>query len=133
MTAKVVEKKKVGRKTKLVPQVTDKLFEALKLGATRRAACAYAGISEETLYKWINDFPEFSECCTRAEDSAEMGFTKVIQECAMNGDWKAAESWLKRRRRGDWSDGVDHTSSDGSMTPTAIQIIPYVKPDSDSA
>ncbi len=133
MTAKVAEKKKVGRKTKLVPQVTDKLFEALELGATRRAACAYAGISESTLYEWIDDFPEFLESCTRAEDSAEMGFTRVIQQCAMNGDWKAAESWLKRRRRGDWSDGVDHTSSDGSMTPTAIQIIPYVKPDSDSA
>lgn len=98
------EKPALGRETKRTPELEKKLFEALVDGCTRRAACAYAGIAESTLYEWLKDFPEFSESLICAENQAEAGYTRVIAECARNGDWKAAESWLKRRRRDDWAD-----------------------------
>lgn len=96
-----------GRKTKRTPELEEKIFEQLQLGCTRRAACAVAGISEETFYCWMREIPEFSELVVAAENQAEAGFTNVIQKAAAAGDWRAAESWLKRRRRDDYGDSVD--------------------------
>ena len=129
MATKAIQPKSAaGRKTKRTPETEAKLILALKKGNTRRAACAYAGIGESTLNDWINDNPEFSAALTRAEDAAEFGYVDVIQECANNGDWKAAAWWLERRRKTDYSakQELDHTSSDGSMTPPkAFTFVPY--------
>lgn len=125
-----------GRPTKRTPETEAKLLFALRKGNTRRAACAYAGIGESTLNDWVNEFPEFSAACTRAENESEFGYIDVIQECANNGDWKAAAWWLERRRKAEYSakQEVDHTSSDGSMTPPqAFTFVPYVSTDTDSA
>lgn len=118
MPAKLASKKKPGRKSKYTPQVTEKIFEALQCGCTRRAACASAGIGESTLNDWLNAYPEFSAACTRAEDLAEVGYTKVIQECSVNGDWKAAAWWLERRRKEEFSSRAELTGKDGG----AIQV-----------
>lgn len=136
-TPKKTATAKLGRKTKRTPEVEAKLFEALRLGCTRRAACAYAGIHAGTLCDWANDFPEFSEAITRAEDEAEAGFSIVIQRAAANeGDWKAAAWWLERRRKEDYSarQEVEHAGKDGGPIPVAFQFVPAnVSPDTDSA
>lgn len=133
-TAATKPKSAAGRPTKRTPETEAKLLRALRKGNTRRAACAHAGIGESTLNDWVNEFPEFSAACTRAENESEFGFVDVIQECANNGDWKAAAWWLERRRKAEYSvkQEIDHTNSDGSMRPTAYQFVPYVKPDQDS-
>ncbi len=124
--------KSLGRKTKRTPSVEGALFLALREGCTRRAACAAAGISHDTLYAWINEFPDFSDAVTRAEYQAEVGFTRVIQKAATEGDWKAAESWLKRRRKDDWSERTETTGPDGGPVPVAFQFVPYAGPDTDN-
>ena len=122
-----------GRVSKKTPEVEAKLLLALQKGNTRRAACAYAGICESTFNDWLNENMEFSASCTRAENVSEFGYIDVIQECANNGDWKAAAWWLERRRKSDYSvrQELDHTSSDGSMKPSAVTFIPYVSNDPD--
>lgn len=108
----------IGRPTKKTPVTEKKLFDALRRGNTRRAACAYAGISEQTLSEWSNSFPEFSEACTRAENAAECGFVDVIQEAADAGDWKAGAWWLERRRKQDYASRSELTGKGGA----AIQV-----------
>ena len=93
-----------GRHTKRTPETEAKLFQALSLGATRKAACEYVGIGVSTLHDWCTEFPEFSEALTQAEAKAEMTCVASVVSAAAKGDWRAGESWLKRRRREEWGD-----------------------------
>lgn len=76
------------------------------------AAAESVGISCETFRLWMNDNLGFFGAVTRAEAEAEAFFTQTILKAAQGtpssaGDWRAAESWLKRRRRADWGDKID--------------------------
>lgn len=116
MKKKAVAKKPpvaLGRKTKRTPEVAARIIDALKKGNTRRAACAYAGISDQTLANWCADSLDFLEALTRAENVAEFGYVDVIQECANNGDWKAAAWWLERRRKLEYSARQEVTGANG--------------------
>jgi hypothetical protein len=45
--------KKIGRPSKLTPEVEARLLQALSVGAFRKTAAAYAGIGRSTLYRWV--------------------------------------------------------------------------------
>lgn len=53
------EEKKIGRPTVCTPEVIHSLKQAFSIGSTDIEACAYAGISEKTLYNYCNEHPEF--------------------------------------------------------------------------
>ena len=77
------------------------------------AAAESLGIGYETFRRWMSDYEEFWGAVTRAEAEAEAMFTAVIAKAARGtdkepGDWRAAESWLKRRRRVEWGDNITH-------------------------
>lgn len=109
------------RKTKLNPEVQQKICDALRAGNTRRASCTYVGIAEQTFYNWISrgekpelrkdgqpkkseePFIEFLEAVTRAESECEVWHVANIKKQA-SGDWRASVEWLKRRKRDDWSE-----------------------------
>jgi len=88
-------------------------MDALRKGNTRRASCASAGISDETLANWAKDSLDFLDALTRAENLAEIGYLDVIQESSLNGDWKAAAWWLERRRKAEYSSRTEVTGADG--------------------
>ena len=90
---------KAGRPTGLTPQVRNTILKAVENGCYAHVAAAKAGITEKTLYEWINrgesgeePFREFSEClltsCANAEDRV-LGILKSAQEGSIDGDWKA--------------------------------------------
>jgi len=84
-----------------VPLVAGKILAALAAGATRRAACAFAEISEATFSNWLKEFFEFSEQVAFAEGKAEFHYTSALAAAA-GQDWRAAAFWLKHRRREEW-------------------------------
>jgi hypothetical protein len=94
----------MARPTKRTNETQEKLFEALREGSTRRAACAHAGICEDTLANWLKSFSGFSDRLTREEGLAEKAMADALFRSAKTGDWRAAESWLKRRRPAEWGD-----------------------------
>jgi hypothetical protein len=101
----------VARPTKYTPERVKAITDALVSGSTRTAACGNGDITLETLADWMSRYPEFSVTVTRAEAKAELRFTNTLAAAAAGtdevpGDWRAAESWLKRRRRDDWGDTV---------------------------
>lgn len=97
-----------GRKTKRTPEVEKRILDALRVGATQRDAAAAAGIDETTLWRWKEAFADFAESVTRAEGAcAARMAARIYQEATKDdGDWRASESWLKRRRRDEWGDNV---------------------------
>lgn len=117
--------------SKFTPARQRAILDGLRVGMTRTAAVSRAEITLQTLGEWIEDNLEFSLAVTRAEAEAEARFTSVMEKAAQphevvetttttndkgevvtkevirsEFDWKAAESWLKRRRRADWGDNV---------------------------
>lgn len=97
-----------GRKTKRTPEVEKRIVDALRVGASRKDACDAAGVGERTFYEWLEDFPQFSQAVTHAEGACASLMAATIYEAARGQkDWRAAESWLKRRRREEWGDSLD--------------------------
>lgn len=124
-----------GRRTKRTPQREKAILDGLRAGMTRVAAASRGEIHRETLDEWMDHFPTFSDAVTRAEAEAEARFTstmaqaaaphEVVETTTTQGpdgtvtktvirrefDWRAAESWLKRRRRADWGDNQEVTGT----------------------
>ena len=91
-----------GRPTKLTSEVQEKLCTALKAGNTRRAACGYAGISEDSFARYLRSSADFAEAIRKAEADAEVECVAIIRKCMRDGLWGPAAWWLERRRHEDW-------------------------------
>ena len=104
----------MARPTKYTEDIVKRICDALAEGCTRRAAYGSVGIDQTTFLAWIERYSDFSNSVTLAEAEAEAKFTKSLWKSATgyNSDWRAAESWLKRRRREEWGDNVQSAMPD---------------------
>jgi hypothetical protein len=80
-----------------VPEIIDKILNAIAVGAPFTHACNYAGISFETFNEWRKGKPEFSEQVKEAEGKAVIGWLARIEQAAKEGNWTAAAWKLERR------------------------------------
>jgi transposase len=92
----------VARPTKYTPERAQQIVDALTAGNTRRAAAAAAGVSEDSLERWLGRFAGFAGAIQKAEAEAELDHVGTIQAAAANGSWQASAWWLERRRSDDW-------------------------------
>lgn len=135
---------KRGRRVKRTVEIDKKIETALATGNTRRAACAFAGISEDTFGRWIEKYADFADLVARSEARCEVQMTAIIYKASQERevtvtktvrrgndvitetvvkkefDWKAALAWLERRKSEDWAarSKHEHTGPDGG----AIQL-----------
>lgn len=114
------EPPKVGRPTKLTPERQERIIGAIRGNAPNEIAAAFAGISEQTFYNWINranedekagratEFVEFLEAIEKAQAENEIENLLIIRSSAKGqptaegvpgtpGTWQAA-AWLLERR-----------------------------------
>lgn len=124
---------KRGRKSKLDKDRQDILLKAIKVGNDKKVACALAGISEPTLYRWLEQskaenaseqLRDFRESLERVEAEAEVLKVSRIAQAADNGRWQAAAWWLERKHPERWAQQTkikaELSGPDG--TPIAISI-----------
>jgi len=103
---------KRGRKTKLTPELQEKICNYIENGYTIEQACALAGINVATYYNWkkwgrqakSGKFFEFFKAAETSEKVAEAKFLSTILKAAVGdpekkvkGDWKAAAWYLERK------------------------------------
>jgi transposase-like protein len=91
----------VARPSKKTPDRERLIVEALRAGATRRAAALHAGINEATLYRWLSN-ASFASLIARVEADVEIRLTALIIHAAAD-DPRHAEWWLERRRSDEYS------------------------------
>lgn len=98
----------MARPTKRTPERETRLLNAIRAGNTRRAACAYAGISDETLANWGRRSLDFLDSLTCAEAESEVALVAIVRTAATT-DWRAAAHLLERRWPETWGrrDRVD--------------------------
>ena len=87
----------MSRPPKFSKERTERVLEAIRAGATRRAAAGHAGIDHATLYRWLERNATFATLLTRVEDDVEVRWTATILQASLE-DWRAVAWWLERRR-----------------------------------
>jgi len=117
------------RPTKRTPERSHVVFDALGKGLSRRLAAQLAGISEDTLSRWMKDTPEFETECKRREALCALECTdRIMQEVKIGRDgWKAAAAWLERRYPEEWSPRR-HIEQIGERPPVHV-VVSYVDAD----
>lgn len=88
----------MARRSKMTDARVASLLNALRVGNTRRAACAHADISPDTFYRWKATDRTFSDAVEKAEGEAEGRYLMHVAQAAQSGTWQAAAWWLERRR-----------------------------------
>ena len=116
----------MSRPTVMTDECIQKLEQSFLMGCTDLEACLYAGISQSTLYAYQAEHPEFPDRKEVLKSNPFMLSRSVLLEALRDGDVATAHKMIDRKEGSKVA--LDHTSSDGSMKPTMIQLMP-VSPD----
>lgn len=101
--------KKIGRPSKLTPDIQARIVSAIRAGNYIETAAAYVGISKTTLYKWMRDGAraksgkkkEFMYAVEKALAVAEMNAVATVK-VASDKTWQAAAWHLERSHPDRW-------------------------------
>lgn len=118
----------MARPTKYTEETAKKICDAIRIGATYRIACAFAGITEETFSQWRKKYSEFSEQVHMAEGQGATGWLAKIEKAANDGTWQAAAWKLERRYPKEYGRTVVEQEHSGDVT---IKVV-YANPDTDT-
>jgi hypothetical protein len=99
----------MARPSKLTPEVTKRLTEAIRAGNYYEAACGYAGLGYSTFRAWMvrgeeaksGKYREFMESIKKAEHEAEVRMVAMWQK-HMPDNWQAIATFLERRYPDRW-------------------------------
>jgi len=118
---------KVGRKTTYNEIVKNRIIDALLKGHFISEACALAGISTASFYKWYNlgldgdpVYKEFSDAIDEAQAQAVTDALTDIREAGRD-DWRAAAWFLERRSR-KWAKNLEVEISGNPEKPVEIEL-----------
>ncbi len=95
--------RRIGRPSRLTPDVEARILNAIRCGAPNKVACAAAGIGERTLYQWEekaraqpdSEYAQFAQKLTRAREEGIAARLAIVMKAA-KVDWRAA-TWLLER------------------------------------
>lgn len=114
----------MARPTKYDPAFCEQAFEFMSEGYSTKAFSGSIGVSLSTVYKWMEEYPEFSEAIKAAQASGAMWWEKTLKQVASTGDGNASAAifGVKNRSQEEWKDkqDVNHTSDDKSMSPQPV-------------
>jgi hypothetical protein len=95
--------KQPGRPTAITKDTVLKLEQAFKDGFSIEMACYVSGISRSTYYTHLQSDIELSDKMTLAQDWATQSAKQVVIQAINKGDLKAAQWWLERKSRAEFS------------------------------
>ena len=109
-----------GRKSKLTPQLQQKIVDVIAAGNYHHVAARYAGIDQATFYRYMSlgeqaqsgIYFEFCKAVKEAEAQAQARNVAIIQRAA-NDSWQAAAWWLERKYYQDWGrkERIEHSGN----------------------
>lgn len=106
------------------------IVEHMAEGASMLSFAAEIDVDRSTLNEWMRQHPEFSQAVSRGKAKCAAWWERVGRNIAVTGEGNStmAVFGLKNMGRDEWSDKqeLDHTSSDGTMTP---QVAIFQLPD----
>lgn len=114
-----------GRPTKFTPTIGDEITYWMGQGFSLTGAAGKVKTCAETVHRWARENPDFRLALNRARAASAAWWEQRAAEHSVDGQGSASVIIfaLKNRVAGEWRDKREHdlTSSDGSMTPKAIE------------
>jgi hypothetical protein len=94
-------------------------------GLSLTAAMAELGYHRQTAYDWQDKYPEFSDAVKIGQAKRQLFLERRLLSADAGPVVTSSIFALKNTGTGDWRDKqeVDHTSSDGSMTPQRVELV----------
>lgn len=131
-----------GRPTMMDDNLVNKLLDAFSWGCTDREACAYAGISTQTLYNYCKKNPSFVDQKETLKDTPTMKAKRIILSALEAQDLDTAHKVVSRGRKYnidigngseiDQADKVVQAAGSGDLDPAvAVQMIQAIKAKAD--
>ena len=125
-----------GRPSKYKPEMCDEVLPFMAQGYSTTALAGYLGVSRQTLYDWMGAHPEFLDAVKEGQAASAIWWENCLRDNAQRGEGNATAAifGLKNRASDDWRDkrDLDHTSTDGSMSPPTRIVIEAASPDDTS-
>jgi transposase-like protein len=111
----------MGRRSKLTPELQEKICKLIRGGNYLHHAAAACGINQSTLHDWINKgedgkkpYDEFAKAVAEARGASVAALVLTIKKAAPD-DWRAASWMLERGHVGDFgAKRVEVTGRNGS-------------------
>lgn len=102
--------------------VLDKLRQAFLVGATNLEAAHFAGITEKTLYNYIEKHPEYlQQIAAWKADPILKAKQKVASE--IEKDTNTAKWYLERKAKKEYGANVDVTTDGDKLQPILVKFI----------
>ena len=96
-------KNDTGRPTVMTPDTIAKLEQAFSWGCTDNEACIWAGINPSSLYDYQLEHPDFTKRKEFLKETPSLKARQVINIALVNKDKQAAQWWLERKRKEEFS------------------------------
>ncbi|QDP48212.1 MAG: hypothetical protein Unbinned6437contig1000_66 [Prokaryotic dsDNA virus sp.] len=113
-----------GRPSDYKPEYCNAVIEHMKEGASLTSFAASINCARSTINVWMEANPEFSEAVKAGKAQCAAWWEGIGRKNAVEGGGNATLVifGLKNMAGDDWREKqeIDHTSSDGSMTPKSI-------------
>ena len=119
----------MARKPKTLTDEERAQVEALAAYLSQDQIADYFGIGRTTWYAILDRQPEVAEHYKKGKAKAIVAIAQGLIQQARGGDKVAQMFYLKTQAGWRETQGHDHTSSDGSMTPSVIERV-IVRPES---
>lgn len=117
-----------GRPPKTLTDEQRAQVEALAAYLSQEQIADYFGIGKTTWFAMLQRDDDLSERYKRGKAKAIAAVAQGLLQKARKGDNAASMFYLKTQAGWRETNQIDHTSSDGSMTPSSIERV-IVKPD----
>lgn len=116
------EHKKVGRPTKMTPEVIEKLEWCFAKGFTDQQASDYVAIDITTLYEHCRNYPEFSHKKEALKSHLIIRSKLLLAESIENGNTTDGKWLLERKAKDEYSLRQETTGKDGEAIKQEITI-----------
>lgn len=121
------EQVKTGRPSKYEPRFCQMVIDHMSDGASMTSFAAEIGVARSTINEWMAVHPEFSEAVKIAKAKCAAWWERLGRQGAQGGEVNPTLVifGLKNMAADDWREKQElaHTSPDGSMSPTRIELV----------
>lgn len=114
-----------GRPTKYKPEMCDLVISEMSDGASKEACAGALGVAVSTLYKWIDEKPEFSEAIKRGEALSRVWWEEKARQAVIGelpGFNPTAWVFCMKNIHG-WRDKTEVTGKDGGPIETTSKVL----------
>lgn len=94
-------------------EVLTALEPYFRVGCSVTKACDYAGIPRTTVQTWIESDEEVRLKVTAWQNEMSMAARKAWKAKIEAGDFNAANEWLSKKEKDEFSTRAEHTGKDG--------------------